>query len=131
MSMAARALPAGLHFSRSTSLGRRSPRPGSPCSRRRRGRRSSASSQNSVWARWAFSDLLRVILNGIAEGPELKGAQAREFLDYDSIFRSAIDRLHEEGRYRVFVDILRSKGQFPTAHCFGGNGPKPITVWCS
>jgi 5-aminolevulinate synthase len=52
-------------------------------------------------------------------------------LDYDRIFRSAIDRLHGEGRYRVFVDILRSKGQFPNAHCFGGNGPKPITVWCS
>jgi 5-aminolevulinate synthase len=52
-------------------------------------------------------------------------------LDYDRIFQSAIDRLHEEGRYRVFIDILRTKGQFPNAHCFGGNGPKPITVWCS
>ena len=52
-------------------------------------------------------------------------------MDYDRIFRSAIDRLHDEGRYRVFVDILRTKGQFPNAHCFGGNGPKPITVWCS
>jgi 5-aminolevulinate synthase len=52
-------------------------------------------------------------------------------MDYDSIFRAAIDRLHSEGRYRVFVDILRSKGAFPNAHCFGGNGPKPITVWCS
>jgi 5-aminolevulinate synthase len=52
-------------------------------------------------------------------------------LDYDRIFKSAIDRLHDEGRYRVFIDILRTKGQFPNAHCFGGNGPKPITVWCS
>ncbi|MCL6730694.1 5-aminolevulinate synthase [Sphingomonas hankyongi] len=52
-------------------------------------------------------------------------------MNYDEIFKSAIDRLHEEGRYRVFVDILRHKGQFPNAHCFGGNGPKPITVWCS
>ena len=52
-------------------------------------------------------------------------------MDYDRIFRSAIDRLHEEGRYRVFIDILRTKGSFPNAHCFGGNGPKPITVWCS
>src|ERR1041385_1673349 len=52
-------------------------------------------------------------------------------MDYDSIFKSAIDRLHEEGRYRVFIDILRTKGSFPNAHCFGGNGPKPITVWCS
>jgi 5-aminolevulinate synthase len=52
-------------------------------------------------------------------------------VDYDSIFKAAIDRLHDEGRYRVFIDILRTKGQFPDARCFGGNGPKPITVWCS
>ena len=52
-------------------------------------------------------------------------------MDYDRIFRSAIERLHEEGRYRVFIDILRTKGSFPNALCFGGNGPKPITVWCS
>jgi 5-aminolevulinate synthase len=52
-------------------------------------------------------------------------------LDYDRIFKSAIERLHEEGRYRVFIDILRTKGNYPNARCFGGNGPKPITVWCS
>jgi 5-aminolevulinate synthase len=53
-------------------------------------------------------------------------------VDYDGIFKAAIDRLHDEGRYRVFIDILRTKGSFPNAHCFHGhNGPKPITVWCS
>ena len=52
-------------------------------------------------------------------------------MDYDSIFKAAIEKLHEEGRYRVFIDILRNKGNFPDARCFGGNGPKPITVWCS
>src|SRR5215210_1433152 len=53
-------------------------------------------------------------------------------MDYDSIFKAAIDRLHEEGRYRVFIDILRTKGNYPNARCFAGhNGPKPITVWCS
>ncbi|MGE5563998.1 MAG: 5-aminolevulinate synthase [Bacillota bacterium] len=52
-------------------------------------------------------------------------------MDYERIFKSAIERLHDEGRYRVFIDILRTKGSFPNAHCFGGNGPKPITVWCS
>ncbi len=52
-------------------------------------------------------------------------------MDYDSIFKSAIERLHSEGRYRVFIDILRTKGAYPNAHCFGGNGPKPVTVWCS
>ncbi len=53
-------------------------------------------------------------------------------VDYNRVFAQAIDRLHEEGRYRVFIDILRNKGQFPNARCFAGhNGPKPITVWCS
>ena len=53
-------------------------------------------------------------------------------MDYSKIFNAAIDRLHEEGRYRVFIDILRNKGAFPNARCFAGhNGPKPITVWCS
>ena len=52
-------------------------------------------------------------------------------MDYESIFKSAIDRLHSEGRYRVFIDIVRNKGAFPNALCFGGNGPKPVTVWCS
>ncbi|MFW2828810.1 5-aminolevulinate synthase [Sphingomonas sp. ID0503] len=53
-------------------------------------------------------------------------------MDYQRIFTQAIDRLHAEGRYRVFIDILRNKGMFPNARCFHGhNGPKPITVWCS
>ena len=53
-------------------------------------------------------------------------------VDYQGIFKAAIDRLHDEGRYRVFIDILRTKGSYPSARCFAGhNGPKPITVWCS
>ncbi len=60
------------------------------------------------------------------------GAAWTETLNYDQIFDKAIDRLHAEGRYRVFIDILRNKGAFPNARCFAGhNGPKPITVWCS
>lgn len=53
-------------------------------------------------------------------------------MDYNHVFAQAIDRLHAEGRYRVFIDILRNKGAYPNARCFAGhNGPKPITVWCS
>ncbi|MDP5280898.1 5-aminolevulinate synthase [Sphingomonas sp. DG1-23] len=53
-------------------------------------------------------------------------------VDYSRVFSQAIDRLHAEGRYRVFIDILRNKGAYPNARCFAGhNGPKPITVWCS
>ena len=60
----------------------------------------------------------------------IDGTDAR--VDYSRVFTQAIDRLHAEGRYRVFIDILRNKGMFPNARCFAGhNGPKPITVWCS
>ncbi|MEO6387091.1 MAG: 5-aminolevulinate synthase [Croceibacterium sp.] len=53
-------------------------------------------------------------------------------MNYEHIFDQAIQRLHGEGRYRVFIDILRNKGAYPDARCFAGhNGPKPITVWCS
>jgi len=53
-------------------------------------------------------------------------------VNYEHIFDQAIERLHSEGRYRVFIDILRNKGAYPNARCFAGhNGPKPITVWCS
>ena len=53
-------------------------------------------------------------------------------MNYEHIFDQAIQRLHAEGRYRVFIDILRNKGAYPDARCFAGhNGPKPITVWCS
>ena len=53
-------------------------------------------------------------------------------MNYNAIFEKAIDRLHSEGRYRVFIYILRNKGNYPNARCFAGhNGPKDITVWCS
>ncbi len=53
-------------------------------------------------------------------------------VNYGQIFDEAIGRLHAEGRYRVFIDIMRNKGSYPNARCFAGhNGPKPITVWCS
>ena len=53
-------------------------------------------------------------------------------VNYNAVFEKGIDRLHAEGRYRVFIDILRNKGNYPNARCFAGhNGPKDITVWCS
>jgi 5-aminolevulinate synthase len=64
------------------------------------------------------------------EAPE--SSKRNPLVNYNQIFDQAIDRLHSEGRYRVFIDILRNKGAYPNARCFAGhNGPKPITVWCS
>src|SRR3546814_16531005 len=63
----------------------------------------------------------------IAEAPPRRWQER-----YDAIFDAALAKLHSEGRYRVFIDILRNKGSFPDALCFAGHsGPKPITVWCS
>jgi 5-aminolevulinate synthase len=39
--------------------------------------------------------------------------------------------LKSEGRYRVFADIRRQRGHFPTARQFLTDGSRPITVWCS
>jgi 5-aminolevulinate synthase len=49
---------------------------------------------------------------------------------YDTEFKRHIASLHSEGRYRVFADILRQRGAFPTAKAFGV-GKKDVTVWCS
>ncbi|PRD38795.1 UNVERIFIED_CONTAM: hemA [Trichonephila clavipes] len=52
-------------------------------------------------------------------------------MDYDKALDSAIARLHDEGRYRTFIDIERRKGQFPHAIWRKPDGTeKDITVWC-
>ena len=52
-------------------------------------------------------------------------------MDYNSQLNAAIDRLHEEGRYRVFIDIARKNGQFPHATWHRPDGDtQPVTVWC-
>ncbi|GHC15794.1 MULTISPECIES: 5-aminolevulinate synthase [Gemmobacter] len=52
-------------------------------------------------------------------------------MDYDKALDSAIQRLHDEGRYRTFIDIERRKGQFPHAVWRKPDGTeKDITVWC-
>ncbi|AQS48523.1 MULTISPECIES: 5-aminolevulinate synthase [Thioclava] len=52
-------------------------------------------------------------------------------MDYDRALDQAIDKLHEEGRYRVFIDIEREKGNFPHAVWTKPDGSKQdITIWC-
>jgi 5-aminolevulinate synthase len=81
------------------------------------------------------AELLRIVRTGnaVTDSVMAHGAtDASTPVDYGKVFNAAIERLHEEGRYRVFIDILRNKGAYPNARCFAGhNGPKPITVWCS
>jgi 5-aminolevulinate synthase len=50
---------------------------------------------------------------------------------YGQTFKDALSKLKREGRYRVFADIVRHRGAFPTASHHTQNAVKPITVWCS
>jgi 5-aminolevulinate synthase len=50
---------------------------------------------------------------------------------YETLLRGAIERLHREGRYRTFAEILREKGNFPRARAYEAAGERPIKVWCS
>ena len=52
--------------------------------------------------------------------------------DYEAHFRTALERLHGERRYRVFADIERIAGRFPIANWRRPDGAtSEITVWCS
>lgn len=52
-------------------------------------------------------------------------------MDYSAKLDAAIDRLHDEGRYRTFIDIERKNGHFPHAVWTQPDGTKrDITVWC-
>ena len=53
-------------------------------------------------------------------------------MDYQAAFRAAIEQVKSEGRYRVFADLKRHRGSFPTATYTSENGAESeITVWCS
>lgn len=52
-------------------------------------------------------------------------------MDYTVKLDEALTRLHDEGRYRTFIDIERKQGQFPHATWTRPDGTEmPITVWC-
>ncbi|MBY6090061.1 5-aminolevulinate synthase [Pseudooceanicola sp. 502str34] len=52
-------------------------------------------------------------------------------MNYEAELDRAIENLHQEGRYRTFIDIVRHKGQFPHATWRKPDGTeKPVTVWC-
>jgi 5-aminolevulinate synthase len=53
-------------------------------------------------------------------------------MDYKAAFRNAIDQVKSEGRYRVFADLKRYRGEFPRA-CWTrpDGGQTDVVVWCS
>ncbi|MBC7667455.1 MAG: 5-aminolevulinate synthase, partial [Gemmatimonadaceae bacterium] len=53
-------------------------------------------------------------------------------MDYKAAFRSAVDQIRDEGRYRVFADVKRHRGAFPRATWTRPDGSESdIVVWCS
>jgi 5-aminolevulinate synthase len=46
-------------------------------------------------------------------------------------FHTTLNTLKSEGKYRVFNDIVREKGQFPEAIWYGPYNIKNIVNWCS
>lgn len=52
-------------------------------------------------------------------------------MDYVAKLDESLQRLHDEGRYRTFIDIERRKGAFPHAIWRRPDGQeREITVWC-
>ena len=50
---------------------------------------------------------------------------------YDRKLGAALETLHSEGRYRTFIEIERSRGNFPSARWVSENNiEKSVTVWC-
>jgi len=52
-------------------------------------------------------------------------------MDYEAALDASLQRLHDEGRYRTFIDIERRKGHYPQAVWRRPDGTeRDITVWC-
>jgi 5-aminolevulinate synthase len=53
-------------------------------------------------------------------------------MEYRDAFRVALDKVRGEGRYRVFADLKRHRGDFPRASWTRDDGTTAeVVVWCS
>jgi len=53
-------------------------------------------------------------------------------MDYKAAFTSALEQVRQEGRYRVFADLKRHRGEFPRATWTRADGSESdVIVWCS
>ena len=52
-------------------------------------------------------------------------------MQYEDFFSAALDKLHQERRYRIFADLERVVGRFPHAIWHSPSGPREIVMWCS
>lgn len=52
-------------------------------------------------------------------------------MNYDRFFHDKIEDLKTEGRYRIFADLERKCGKFPSAVRHERDALSDVTVWCS
>ena len=52
-------------------------------------------------------------------------------MDYKGFFASALEKLRDERRYRVFADLERIAGRFPHAIWHSPQGQRDVVIWCS
>lgn len=52
-------------------------------------------------------------------------------MTYSDHFVKVVNDFKKDGRYRVFNDILRERGDFPRSIWYGKYAPKNIVNWCS
>ncbi|GGC34703.1 5-aminolevulinate synthase [Novosphingobium marinum] len=52
-------------------------------------------------------------------------------MDFEAYFKSELDAVRDEGRYRIFTEIERHRGAFPHATRYVGDTTQDVTVWCS
>ena len=51
--------------------------------------------------------------------------------NYKKIFKESLDKLKNDGNYRVFADLEKIAGNFPQALNYKENTVSEVTVWCS
>ena len=52
-------------------------------------------------------------------------------MDYQNFFATELNKLREEGNYRVFADLERERGNFPKASNFVEDAVRKVSIWCS
>ena len=56
----------------------------------------------------------------------------RLLFDYKAAFQNSVEQVRSEGRYRVFADLKRVRGQFPKAVRRREDGSEQdVVIWCS
>lgn len=52
-------------------------------------------------------------------------------MDYSAVLSEKINEIRHEGRYRIFAEIRRARGRYPTAEHFNDGTSRDVTVWCA